>query len=118
LIEIVIVLAIIAAAAALVLPNLPRLAPTWTLDAATEEAAAVLRQARGMAIRSSRAVEVVVGAGTIGVAGLGGRGLPVEPRRPIAFFADGSSSGGRVVLAAGGRQRAINVDPLTGRVVP
>ena len=118
LFEVIVVLAIIAAVAALVLPDLPRLMPVWSLDQATAETAALLRQARGQAIRGARPVQVVIGAGAIGIAGLGERALPVVARPPIAFYADGSSSGGRVLLAARGRERAVAVDPLTGRVTP
>ena len=40
--------------------------------------------------------------------------VPVSDRGQISFFSDGSSSGGTVVLTAGGREATVEVNWLTG----
>ena len=42
--------------------------------------------------------------------------VTIAAAEPIGFTADGSSSGGQIILNGGHRQVAIQVDWLTGRV--
>ena len=91
-----------------------------------------LKEVRATAIVGNRVVHFRVGADGrswrfAGRAGSPGRGttlrleVPPEGRRDgggvIGFFPDGTSTGGRLLLTAGDRARAIRVDWLTGRVV-
>lgn len=100
LVELLVGLAIVAAALALALPYLPRLAPGAALDAAVAEAAANLRAARATAIRDNRPVLAAIENG----------------RLTVEFQPDGSSTGGSLDLGSGQRVRRIAVDPLTGRI--
>ena len=96
----------------------------------TGEVARAMRLARTRAIAGNAAVPVVLDPAEASIrvgdgpprrlaAGIGlsviavtGAGLPT-----ILFAPDGSSSGGRVELAAGGRRVQVGVEWLTGRVV-
>jgi general secretion pathway protein H len=121
LLEMLVVLAVLALALALVAGGgAPR--PAVQARAAADRVAAALRTARGQAILQDRQVTVALDAP--GHALRVGRDAPL--RLPptldltgpptIRFAPDGSSSGGRIVLAGGGRQIAVTVDWLTGRV--
>jgi general secretion pathway protein H len=104
------------------------------LKGAARTVAAGLRDARGQAIASQESVALAVDLDkrTIEVSGAGQpRELPErleiqlytaqsevasERKGAIRFYPDGSSTGGRVTLAAGERRLLVDVDWLTGRV--
>jgi general secretion pathway protein H len=89
------------------------------LQAQTAEVARTLRAARSRAITANRSVSVTFdpAARTVSVDGAV-RPFPIalRNRAGIQFSPDGSSSGGRVELAAGEDRQSVSVDWLTGRV--
>ena len=103
------------------------------LRATAAELASGLRQARSEAIRDNRSVALAVdlerhlyriGGGlphrlpgqlSIRLLTIGGERADAR-RGDIRFNPDGSSSGGRISIAEAGREIAIGVDWLTGRV--
>jgi general secretion pathway protein H len=120
LIEVIVVLAILAAMIGLVLSRGPLHGRHLDLNAAAREVAASLRLARSQAIVANRTV-----LWTSGPAGFGAEGnLPqrvdatviVRHAGVIGFAGDGSSSGGQVFVQSGDRRIGIDVDWLTGRV--
>ena len=133
LIEVFVVLAVLGLALTLVVGYKPRLSRGLDLDASAAELAGQLRLARSEAIARDQAValdldvpgrryrlgsatprslpdelklELLTAAGERQAPGVGG----------IRFHPDGSSTGGRIILAGGTRRVAIGVDWLTGRV--
>ena len=111
LIELAVALAIIALVALVVLPRLGWIVGAGEFAEAREHVVSELRIARGRAIEQRRSAvvepESLAGAGVT---------LTVAPADGIRFHPDGSSSGGRVVLASGRREATVVVDWLTGRV--
>jgi general secretion pathway protein H len=126
LVELLVVLAIIGLSLAIAMPLLANHVTGATLNAATTEIDAALRQARSTAIVSDRSVvfqgdpgggywldrhhftlPLMNGAQPLRVATIGGE--------RISFFPSGGSSGGRILVSSGGGQREITVDALTGR---
>ena len=133
LLEMIIVLAILSFALVLVAGYKPPWSRGLGLDASAAELAGQLRLARSQAIVDNRAValDVDVSRGVYQVGDAAPRPLPaglavelltVAGERQsaavggIRFHPDGSSTGGRIVLADGARRIAIGVDWLTGRV--
>jgi general secretion pathway protein H len=126
LIELAVVLAIVGMALAIAIPLLTRQVTGPTLNAASGEIRAALRQARSTAIAEDRAV---VFRGDPGggywldrrhfVPPLMGGTQPIRIATvgvaQISFFPSGGSSGGRVLVTSGGGERRIAVDALTGR---
>jgi len=134
LVELLVVLGIAALLVALAAPVVSRGLPGVALKAAASDVAGGLRRVQSQAIvtnreavfqidvASRRAVvggeaktlelpsnlhlSVVVGDSEVASGNLGG----------IRFFPDGSSTGGRITLAHGGRAYDVRVDWLTGRV--
>ena len=45
-----------------------------------------------------------------------GQEVDIEQRLELSFYPEGGSSGGTLLLAAGERELAIEVDPFTGRI--
>ncbi|MBS0562835.1 MAG: GspH/FimT family pseudopilin, partial [Proteobacteria bacterium] len=133
LIEMLVVLAVIALALTVV-PALLGSLPGARLRAAADEVAGALRVARSDALASGRSVEVrfdpaarsyaVVPGGTTRVLPPAVRTMSVTTsaafqRRNEAtfrFFADGTATGGSVVLRDAARATGVTVDWLTGRV--
>jgi general secretion pathway protein H len=124
LLEILIVLAILAIAVALAVPNLSRQTPRAALAAAAQQVRAALTGARSDAIAEDR---VVTFAGDIGGYWIDGERHPF-PASPavrveiaggtrIAFFPSGGASGGRLVLRDANEGVAIDVEALTGRAI-
>jgi general secretion pathway protein H len=115
LIELLVVLTIVALLAAVALPQARGLLRA-DIDRATRTVALAIRDQRSTAMRSGAMADVTAAAilpllpaGTeLAEDGLGAGGLK--------FFPNGTSTGGRVVLAAGDGRRAVNIDWLTGRV--
>ena len=124
LIELIVVLAILAAVASLAVAAVGTGRDAAELRAATSELRALLRGAHGTAIAENREIRFAVEGRAylldgqrhaFTTAGLA-RGAVRAETTGVAFFPTGGSSGGRVVVAEGGRQRAIEVDPATGRL--
>jgi len=134
LIEMLVVLTIAALIVSLSLPRLTGATETATLRTAAHEVAAGLRETRSLAMTRGRTeaflINTVDGAFRAGQTASPGR-LPrgvrlalvtVTPDREsasegrIQFFADGSSTGGGVLLANGKAQGQVLVDWLTGRI--
>jgi general secretion pathway protein H len=134
LVELLAVLAILAVIVAALPGLVPGSRPTVELKAAARELALGLRQTRSLAIAGNRpeifAVDVRAGRYTVGAEGsprrLPGRlelalhtaadDLVDDAVGAIRFFPDGSSTGGRIALAGGGRALDVVVDWLTGRI--
>jgi general secretion pathway protein H len=134
LLELLIVLTIAASAAMLALPDFSRLSALVQLRASARELASALRSTRADAIVQHRELALVIdlGAPSYRVEGAPrvhalGRETELklvtaqsEVREKqvgaIRFFADGSSSGGRVALASTSARYIVDVDWLTGRV--
>ena len=134
LLEVVLVLVIGAIAYVAVLALPARGASAADLKAAARTLAASLRHAQSMAMATRRdsALTIDVEAREFTVAGDSTvRQLPQalelklytaqsevssEKRGGIRFYPDGSSTGGRITVAAGPRKYLVDVDWLTGRV--
>lgn len=111
LVELVVVLAVVALVAVIVLPRLGWIVGAGDFAAAREQVVSELRIARGRAIEQRRSTVIgpaELDAGTVA--------LTMAPPDGIRFHADGSSSGGSVVLTSGRREAVVTVDWLTGRV--
>ncbi|HEY3919301.1 MAG TPA: GspH/FimT family pseudopilin [Stellaceae bacterium] len=134
LIEMLVVLTVAALIVALVLPRLTGTQEKAALRAASHEIAAALRSTRSLAMTRGHpeafSVDTASGAFRAGPTEVSGR-LPRGIRLAlvtvavdrdnasegrIQFFADGSSTGGGVELAAGKESSEVLVDWLTGRV--
>lgn len=133
LIEIMVVLVVLGLLVGLVVTRGPMRSAALELRAASSELAQGLRAARARAIALNRPVSLTldVAARSFQVDGAPARLLPPrldlsatvaggEAARGrlagIAFEPDGSSTGGRITLADGGRHVAVGVNWLTGRV--
>jgi general secretion pathway protein H len=133
LLEILLVLVILAIAASLIVPALVKPAGTQ-LRTAAGSVAAGLRLARNAAVDSHEDVQFVVHLDRkVFVVGSSARERKFpeemavsvftarsevlgERRAAIRFFADGSSTGGRITLTQGERRYYIDVDWMTGQV--
>ena len=115
LVELLVVLTLVALLAAVALPRVGTLL-TPSIERTTRRVALAIRDQRTAAMLSGRMVTLTGAA----VAPMLPAGTVVEETVPaeggIAFFPNGTSTGGRIVLAAGDGRRAIEVDWLTGRV--
>jgi general secretion pathway protein H len=134
LLEVLVVVAVIGLALGLVAQRGPARSPSLEAREAAGEVALALRQARGLAIATNRRVTFVldvarhayrIGDGpvrplppAIDLAMTAASGEAGESRTAsgIGFSPDGSSSGGRIRVAAGSVRRLVAVDWLTGRV--
>ncbi|HXZ02413.1 MAG TPA: GspH/FimT family pseudopilin [Stellaceae bacterium] len=129
LVEMLVVLVVLALVAALVPPLLAGGRDRLELAATTREIAAALRETRSLAIREGRSEAFVLDGAGLFRAGAGPvRRLPAglllsitgvadgRARAAIRFFADGSSTGGHLILLRGERRSDVTVDWLTGRV--
>ena len=130
LIEMLVALAIVALAAALVMPLALRPSDALRLDAAAQDLVAALRVTRAAAIAHNvdAALTVDVDRRTFESASVPARALPAdltlklkiaEPERVrsrggFRFFPDGSSTGGDVLLSLRGKEAKICVDWLSG----
>lgn len=133
LLEIIVVLAVLGFALVLLVGYRPPWSRGFDLDTTAAELAAQLRLARSEAIAGNRAValELDLPARRYRAGTAAPRALPAalaielltvagerrgETIGGIRFHPDGSSTGGRIVLADGTRRVAVGVDWLTGRV--
>jgi len=127
LVELLVVLAIVALALGVLLPNLGAGSDSVELRAAAVEIRAILRAARSDAIAENRDHLFAIDASGLGyeldgaphrfrTGGFAARSLRVEPAARIAFFATGGSSGGRFAIRSRRSEQVIEVDSLTGQV--
>lgn len=134
LVEMLVVLALMALMIALVPPLLAGGQARAQFTATAREIAADLRETRSLALQHGRTEVFLLDVGANTFRGGAGRRIHHVPagihlslitttedriddaRGAIRFFADGSSTGGRVHLAAGARQSDVLVDWLSGRV--
>lgn len=133
LLELLVVIAIAGLALALVPPLLANALPGFQERSAAREIATSLRLARQAAVAEHRTtvLQVDLEAREYGIAGRGptralpqrlglevfvGDVLAERGHGGIAFFPDGSSTGGRITLLAPTREYRVDVDWLTGRV--
>ncbi len=127
----IVVLAVLGLVGGLVLARGPQRSAALEMRAAANAVAQTLRVARTQAIMSNRRVTVALDprAATLRIGAGAPRSLPAGvamsvvttadlagAQAGIAFLPDGSSSGGRVELAAGARRMQVGVEWLTGRV--
>ncbi len=134
LIEMLVVLTIAALIVGLALPRLTGATETATLRTAAHEVAAALRNTRSLAMTRGQTEAFVIDtangafrAGQTASPGQLPRGVQLAlvtvtadrdsaSQGWIQFFADGSSTGGGVLLATGKARSQVLVDWLTGRV--
>ena len=134
LLELLVVLTIAAGIAVLAMPQLSKAIAVFELKSGARQLASALQAARGRAIARDGEVAVIVDVqkrvyrttGLTEVRPLSADlSLTLETASSdvlneqvgaIRFFPDGSSTGGRLTLAAGGRKYVVAVNWLTGRV--
>lgn len=133
LIEMLVVLTVAALIVGLALPRLTGAEEKATLRTAAREVAAALRNTRSLAMTRGQTQAFVIdtakGAFRAGLAAPGQLPHGVQlalvtvtadrdstSQGRIQFFADGSSTGGGVLLAAGKTRSKVLVDWLTGRI--
>ena len=134
LLELIMVLVIGAGVFAVVVAMAPRGASSADLKASARALASGLRQAQSTAMASRRDASLTVDMASREFTFTGSNrthqlpeGIELklltsatevesERRGAIRFYADGSSTGGRVTVAAGERHYFVDVDWLTGRV--
>lgn len=134
LLEMLLVLSIAVIAMALVVPNLSKGIDSIRLTSTSREIVSSLRYLRGRAISNNRATEFNLNIKT-NVYHLTGQNkaysvpdtirmrlvtadteIDGEDSGTIRFYPDGSSTGGRVTLVAGNRERLVDVNWLTGQI--
>lgn len=112
LLELVLVLGMIAAAGAILLPLALRFSPQISLDRAAEQVLAQLNGARMEAMRQNRVLRLTA-ADLVPPAGF----RLIFPASGVDFAPDGFSAGARLRLEGpGGASRALLVEPVSGRV--
>lgn len=134
LFEMLLTLAIAAGLTVLAAPAFAPALQTARLKAATRDMASALRQARSLAVRQRRDIRLTLDIDQHMYRITGREKIHRIPeeielklftadseilgpgRGSFRFFADGSSTGGRVTLAVGARQRFVDVNWLTGQV--
>jgi general secretion pathway protein H len=119
LIEMIVVIVIMAMVAGLVLVRQPLHSAGLNMEATVHALSNALRLARSRAIAQDREVMVVTAPGGFSVDGGAAWLLPpdeVLSASRVIFAPDGGSSGATILLAAGARRIAVNVNWLTGQV--
>ena len=133
LLEMIILLVVLGLVAGIVVSHGPMRSRGVEVRTVVADVVRALRQARGSAIAADQPVLVVVNGTrrTLSVAGgppltmpvgldlaaaTGTDLVPTPKLAAIRFSPDGSSSGGRILLADGRRKVLVGVDWLTGRV--
>lgn len=125
LLEMLLVLALIGVMAAVALPVARRQHEGTALRATAHQLAAVMRGARGAAIRDNAEKTLVVDVArrrfwvdgvskVYPIANGVDVGLVALPPGLMRFHADGSASGGNVLLTAGRASAEVTLDALTG----
>ena len=119
LIEMIVAIVILAMIAGIVLVKQPWRSAGLNTDATVRALTNGLRLARSRAIAQDRDVTVVTAAKGFSVDGGPAFVLPQEQALSVSkvvFTPDGGSTGGRILLVAGGRRVAVTVNWLTGRI--
>ena len=124
LLEVLVVVAITAMISAIGWPSMRSAAEGGRFNAAAVAVAADLAAARAASIRSGSPVLVEVAADGLSYAWSGSavRAVGADARlapasdAPIAFYPDGSSTGGSIAIAADRRGQRVVVDRVTGAV--
>ena len=115
LLELLVVLTLMALLAAVALPRMGTLLRP-SIDRTSRQVALAIRDQRSTAMRTGALAPVHAAA----ILPLLPRGTQVEQdgfgEAGLLFFPNGTSTGGRLVLAAADGRRAVDVDWLTGRV--
>jgi general secretion pathway protein H len=131
--ELLVVLAVLGLVMALAVPSLGRALPGLELRTEARTVAGALREARVLAIAGNREAKLVIDVQQRMLQLSGGAVIKLSPQLGISlrtassethadgtggisFFPDGTSTGGRVTLSLGERQRHVVVDWLTGTV--
>ena len=133
LIELLVVFLVLGLIVTLAPIGFQRVLPSLQVKSAARDVAAALREVRGQAIRENRErfLAVDVEGGSFGFGGERRQTLDADIELSILtavseldetgggrirFFADGTSTGGRVTLARGDTRYHVLIDWLTGRV--
>lgn len=119
LIEMIVVMVIMGLVAGLVMVKQPWHSAGLNTDATVRALTNALRLARSRAIAQDRMVAVDTAAGGFSVDGGAAWVLPQQEflsASRVVFTPDGGSTGGTILLAAGARRVAFDVNWLTGRV--
>ena len=131
--ELLVVLGVLGLVLALAVPSLGRSLPGLQLQTEARTVAGALREARVLAITGNRETTLVVDVEQRTLQLGGGAVVRLNPQLGISlraassetaaagtggisFFPDGTSTGGRVTLSLGERERHVVVDWLTGKV--
>lgn len=131
LVEMLVVMAVLALAAALTMPALTRATAERTLTSTAIDVQAMLKLARAEAVRLGRdtAVTISLRDRQVRTEGQAAHLLPpdvdiavVAPRAEvlshqttrIRFYPDGTSTGGRISLTRGAQRTSVRIDWLTG----
>jgi general secretion pathway protein H len=133
LIELLVVLLILAAATSVALPRLESVLPQLKLKQTAREIVLALREAQRRAIQGGLQTAIRLDLAHRQLRGPGGLQVPLDPRfgleltsaegamgpapGEIDFFPDGTSTGGKLALAYGGRRYEVTVDWTLGRAV-
>ena len=126
LVEMLLVLALLAVLATIALPSGHRQREETALKATAHQLASLMRTARGAAIRDNAEKALIVDAAgrrfwvdgvtkAYPIAGGVELGFGPLPQGAIRFFADGSTTGGVLVLTAGPAAAEVALDALTGQ---
>ncbi len=132
LLEMLIVIAILGAAAAIIVARGPSRSPGLEARQAASQIAETMRLARSRAIAANRPVPMMLDLAThrltldgvardapapsVALAAVMADGSVPRRQAVFVFAPDGSATGGRIVLGVGARRFAVIVDWLTGRV--
>lgn len=131
--ELLVVLGVLGLVIALAVPSLGRTLPGLQLQTEARTVASALREARVLAIAGNRETSLRIDVQQRMLQLGGGAVVRLNPKLGISlrtassetpaaeiggisFFPDGTSTGGRVTLSLGERQRHVVVDWLTGKV--
>jgi general secretion pathway protein H len=119
LLEMIVVIVIVTLVGGLVLVKQPWRSVGLNTDATVRALTSALRLARSRAIAQDRPVAVITASSGFSIDGGAVWTLPsdeaLNPSR-VVFTPDGGSTGGTIVLTAGQRRIALDVNWLTGRV--
>jgi general secretion pathway protein H len=119
LLEMIVVIIVMASVAGLVMVRQPWHSVGLNTDATVRALTNGLRLARSRAIAQNRTVSVVTAPDGFSIDGGAAWKLPPEEMlslSQVVFTPDGGSSGGTILLAAGAKRIAVDVNWLTGRV--
>ena len=126
LVEMIFALMLIAMLAALALPGLVRATGPAAIKIAALRVSALLREDRGLAVKSGHVTTIVVPTDGKAVRSLSSRAVVDMPsgasagllgRGPgLRFFPDGRSSGGSIVIASAAAQIVVSVSTDSGAI--